>query len=198
MTKNIIWGVVAIVLIIGLVLFIQSRKGETVENGYTGTPVSGQPTTTSNTPVSTTPTTVTTAQNSVDLAENETGNFADISQATLTKSGYVVLYKTNSNGESAIIGHSDLLTAGTHSNLRIQITPIAYKQAIVAVLHQDDGDGKFEFPGADKYLVNSDATIVSDIDVVDVTGDAKEDAVLKSQVNTYLENHFNSSSTATN
>jgi hypothetical protein len=131
------------------------------------------------------------ATNRVVLAETLTGNFATIAQANLTKPGYVVIYRVNSNGESAVLGHSDLLKAGAHSNLSIQLdSPVAVRQAVVAVLHEDDGDSKFEYPDSDGYLVNAGSMLASDIDVVDVTSAEAESKVLEAQTAAFLENNF--------
>lgn len=136
-------------------------------------------------------TTVTTPSNRVVLAETVTGNFVTVTQASLTKSGYVVLYRVNSNGDSSVIGHSNLLDAGAHANLNIQLDdPIGKQQAVVAVLHEDDGDEKFEYPDADGYLVSSGNMLANDIDVVDVKAGEAESKVLEAKIATYLENNF--------
>lgn len=128
--------------------------------------------------------------NTVALGEVEGGSMITVPSATLVRSGYVVLYNINSNGESRVIGHSDLLSPSTHFNIKIQLTgPIAEKQAVVAVLHQDDGDGKFEYPESDGYLKNG-AFLVNDIDVVGIKRDDQESKVLESQVATLVENNF--------
>jgi flagellar basal body-associated protein FliL len=137
------------------------------------------------------PDTQTAATNRVVLAETLTGNFATVAQANLTKPGYVVIYRVNSNGDSSVLGHSDLLTAGAHTNISIQLdTPVAVRQAVVSVLHEDDGDSKFEYPESDGYLVNAGSMLASDIDVVDVTSAAEESKVLEAQVKAFLENNF--------
>lgn len=142
-------------------------------------------------------TTNTTPVNSVVLAETPAGNFATVAQAYLTRSGYVVFHLVNSNGDSSIIGKTDLLAAGSHANVKVQLdTPLAYKQAVVAVLHEDDGDGKFEYPESDGYLVNANGFFVSDIDVVDVSRSDAESKVLEAQVATFMENNFDTNDTS--
>ena len=127
------------------------------------------------------------ATNSVILAENETGNFATIASANFTDDGYVAVYKVNSQGETTLMGNTDLLEAGMHTNVSVQLnTVVAEGETIVAVMHQDDGDGEFEFPESDFYLGNSTSAIVSDVDVVD-TPFAEEASELQDQVETTLE-----------
>lgn len=128
----------------------------------------------------------TTPANRVVLAENETGNFANIAQATLTESGFVVVYKVNSRGETTYLGNTDTLEAGTYSDLSVQLdTVVADEETIVAVLHADNGDGEFE-AGSDAYLGNADMPVVSDVDVID-TAFENESVELQSQVEAYIE-----------
>lgn len=133
---------------------------------------------------------VPTPLNSVLLSETETGNFVTIGYANLTRPGFIAIYKVNSNSETILVGQTDLLPPTIITNLKIEInTVIAEDQTIVAVLHQDDGDGIFKFPESDPYLKNADGMIVSDVDVVDVRFE-REAKGLRDQINTYLERNF--------
>lgn len=127
--------------------------------------------------------------NSVFLYPVETGKKVTVKSATFTKPGYIVVYSVNSNSETKVIGNSELILPGTINDLDISLDVIvALKQTVVAVLHEDDGDGKFEYPGSDLYLGNPNQPIVSDVDVVDVSAE-DEDAVLQKQVEVFLENN---------
>jgi|GEM_PF-2314329 len=130
--------------------------------------------------------------NAVVLGEVEAGNLITVPRAQLEEDGYVVLYRVNSNGESDVVGHSDLLEAGNHTNISIQLEggPAVERQAIVAALHEDDGDGKFEYPEADGYLISSSGTVISDIDVVGVVRSDREGMILENQVEAYLDENF--------
>lgn len=124
---------------------------------------------------------------SVVLAENETGNFANIASVTLSDPGFVAIYKVNSNGDTSLLGNTDLLSAGTHSDISVQLgTVVAKEETIVAVLHADDGDGEFTFPESDFYLGNETSAVVSDVDVVDVDY-VDEAETLQAQVEAYIE-----------
>lgn len=131
-------------------------------------------------------------ENAVVLGEVEAGNVITVPQARLAQDGYVVLYRVNSNGESSVVGNSRLLEAGTHSNITIQLQggPAIERQAIVAALHEDDGDGKFEYPESDRYLLSSNGTVISDIDVVGVERSDREGMILENQVEAYLDANF--------
>jgi hypothetical protein len=180
--------VVAVIVVLAVIVFTgnektapnNTNKATTTQNEVATT--SGQNT---NTQATTTP------MNAVVLGEVESGSMITVSQATLTKPGYVVLYLTTSQGESSVVGNSSLLQAGTHSNIKIQLdTPAADRQAIVSVLHTDDGDGKFEYPETDSYLMNAAGIVVNDIDVVGVSRTESESQILEKQVKTYIENNF--------
>ncbi len=135
--------------------------------------------------------------NSVTLKPTETGNFASVQRATLTKPGFVVVYRVNSNSETEVVGSSELLLPGTYGDIAIQLdSVIASNQTVVAVLHEDDGDGEFKLPNTDLYLGNVGQPIVSDVDVVGVSAE-KEDAVLQNQVEAYLEKNLTTSTTVT-
>lgn len=142
-------------------------------------------------PVATTPAPTVTKTvapfNAVLLAENETGNHVTISYASLTQPGYVVIHKIDNNNNAKLVGHTDLLPTGTSYSITTQISPMAtQKTTLTATLVADNGDGVFEFPGADYYLKNSDGNIVSDVDVVDVRPE-REDVELNQTVKKYLE-----------
>ncbi len=128
------------------------------------------------------------ALNAVYLGEVESGNAVSVASATLNRPGYIVLYRINSQGDSRMLGHSDLLS-GTVFNTKVRLDQlIVDDQALVAVLHEDDGDGSFDNPG-DGYLTN-DGQLVSDIDVVGTQRNYRESTTLERQVQMYLENNF--------
>lgn len=130
------------------------------------------------------------AANRVILGEVEPGNIVTVPQAQLLKDGYVVLYKVDNRGEATLVGKTQVLGAGVHNNLKIQLSgPAVDRQAIVAVLHGDDGDEKFEYPGEDNYLLNG-GVLASDIDVVGVVRSDRESRILETQVAAFLETNF--------
>ena len=133
------------------------------------------------------------AANSVMLAENEGGNIAKISYVSLDTPGFVVIYRVKSNGDSTFLGSTDLLQAGTHTDLSVQSqSPLIEEETLVAVLHEDtDGDGRFDEDG-DLYLNASDdsnTAIVTDVDVVAVDP-TEESETLAEQVDAYIESEL--------
>jgi hypothetical protein len=109
-----------------------------------------------------------------------------VATVRLAKSGYVALYRTDSNGQTRFIGNSALLSPGAYTNIQVQITnPVARRQVVTAVLHEDDGDGRFEFPASDPYLRNG-TQLVYDEDVVDVPI-VEETGLINGTVEEHLE-----------
>ena len=107
-------------------------------------------------------------KNSVLLAENDSTNLLKIELATLNRSGYVVIYRVNNRGKSSLVGRTKLLKTGTYTDLTVQVDKlIVDSEMAVAVLHEDDGDGKFEYPESDDYILE-DGIIVSDIDFIEI------------------------------
>lgn len=188
MKNVVIAGAVIILILLGAYFFLgddtDSMDAETAVENNAADEISGNDTVNTSTQTGTT--------NSVRLAENETGNFANIASATLDRPGYVVIYKVNSNGNTTLLGSTDLLAAGSHTDMQVQLdTVVAREETIVAVLFADtDGDGEFSEGGDDGYIGNAGTAIISDVDVVDVP-QAEEQASLEAQVDAYLESSLN-------
>jgi len=181
-----------IVVLVALAVVVYFMSGEdSVDPVTDGTPESVQEQNTQASADGTkdteeSPTTSTIATNSVQLAAAETGMKAIIDSATMSQPGYIVIYRVNSQNDTKVIGNSDLLAAGTYADITIQLdSGIAKDQTIVAVLHADDGDGEFEFPGSDGYLSDANQSVYSDVDIVDVDA-ADESVELSENVAAYL------------
>ncbi len=190
MNNNALIATIVVLIIVGVGLYaiFAGKDNVDVSNVSTSTPIQTGTTPSQPTPIN---------ENSVTLGETETGNFVTVSSATLLRPGYVVIYRVNSQGTVSVIGNSDLLSTGTHTNLRLQLDSIiAKEQTVVAVLHEDDGDGEFEFPESDFYLGNANMRIANDVDVVDVSA-GNEPALLREQVVQYLEDTIGTTSTST-
>lgn len=67
----------------------------------------------------------------------------------LDKPGYVVIHKVTEEGKPGmVIGNSGLLN-GLNQNLPVTITDFSGETKLIAMLHYDDGDGTYQFPGPD-------------------------------------------------
>jgi Na+-transporting methylmalonyl-CoA/oxaloacetate decarboxylase gamma subunit len=187
MNKTLTIVVVALVVLAVLVYFMSGEDDAVNQAADETSEMTQEESTQADAAVSAeeTPTNATPA-NSVQLAAAETGMKATVDSATLSQPGYVVVYRVNSQNDTEVIGSSDLLAAGDYSDITIQLdSGIAKDQTIVAVLHADDGDGEFEFPGSDGYLNDADQSIYSDVDIVDVDV-ADESEELSENVEAFL------------
>lgn len=76
-----------------------------------------------------------------------------IEEVKLSEPGYVVIHEDDGGAPGAIIGVSDFLSAGTKKGVEIQLDRASVVgETLWAMLHGDNGDGEFEFPGADAPL----------------------------------------------
>ncbi|MFP3945966.1 MAG: plastocyanin/azurin family copper-binding protein [Archaeoglobaceae archaeon] len=82
-----------------------------------------------------------------------------IDSVYLDEPGYVVIHRDDNGSPGAVIGHSGLIS-GEQEDLEVSvsedITPTVYP-----MLHYDDGDGMYEFPG-DDGPVTVDGQVVMD------------------------------------
>jgi hypothetical protein len=62
-----------------------------------------------------------------------------------------------------VIGHSDLIQPGTHKNYSVAIDATMAGSAVFPMLHYDNGDGVYEFPGADGPAKADDKVVVGKV-----------------------------------
>lgn len=84
----------------------------------------------------------------VDEQKVENGNVV-VARVFLDKPGYVVIHKVADGKPGAVIGNSGLLNK-ENSNGNVKISGYENENELIAMLHYDDGDGNYEFPGDDK------------------------------------------------
>jgi len=83
----------------------------------------------------------------VDEQKVENDNVA-IARLFLDKPGYVVIHKVADGKPGAVIGNSGLLD-GENTNVNVEISEYENENELIAMLHYDDGDSNYEFPGDD-------------------------------------------------
>ena len=82
----------------------------------------------------------------------------------LDKPGYVVIHKSVDEKPGPVIGNSELVS-GSHSDFKVTIDETQAGEMIFAMLHYDDGDGSYEFPGDDLPVKLEDEVVVKQIDL---------------------------------
>ncbi len=91
----------------------------------------------SNSPAPTAP------SDSVAVSTQRAGNEVDIDQVKLSQPGFIEIHEVVDGKPGKIIGGSKLLPAGTRQDVIIKVAIVAGK-SYIAMLHVDDGDGKFD------------------------------------------------------
>ena len=76
-----------------------------------------------------------------------------IDALTLDKPGYVVIHKDADGKPGPVIGQSAVIDAGKHENYRVEFDASEAGAAVFPMLHYDNGDGVYEFPGPDGPVV---------------------------------------------
>ena len=87
------------------------------------------------------------------------GDTVMITLLTLDKPGYVVVHKDNEGKPGPVIGQSELIEPGTYANYPVFIDAEQAGAAVFPMLHYDNGDGVYEFPGPD-VPVTADGQVV--------------------------------------
>jgi len=94
-------------------------------------------------------TSVNAAQPSLTLEDQPRGEGVIIKSMTLDKPGFVVIHKDGGGKPGPVIGHSALISAGTHENVKVMFDSAQAGERVFPMLHYDDGDGQYKFPGPD-------------------------------------------------
>jgi len=99
--------------------------------------------------------------NSVSVPDQAGGTEIYIEKVSLEVPGYVVVHRSEDGKPGAAIGVSELLPEGEISNLIISLDEEAVEgDVLFAMLHSDDGDGEFTFPGSDVPILDDEGNIV--------------------------------------
>ncbi len=142
--KYLIIAVAAIVILGGLYLYMRNHKAAAPENTnqtsstnsntneFTGDVPNDKPDN-SGQPTSAT----------VAVSEQTPGSSITIDNAFLEKPGFIAIHEVDSKGQPGkIIGASGYLTVGPKQDLEINV-PIVAGGKYIAMLHEDNGDKKF-------------------------------------------------------
>lgn len=86
---------------------------------------------------------------SLTLEDQPRGDSVTIKSLTLDKPGFVVIHKDGGGKPGPVIANSALLAAGTHTDVKVAIDAAQAGERVFPMLHYDDGNGKYEFPGPD-------------------------------------------------
>lgn len=83
--------------------------------------------------------------NSIYVADQKPGSSLTVFQVQLEAPGFVAIHKDMNGAFGPIIGSTSLVQAGTTTQMAVSLNePIRNGQKLYAMIHQDDGDGKFD------------------------------------------------------
>jgi hypothetical protein len=104
-----------------------------------------------------------TMQAGLMLADQPAASSVVIQELTLDKPGFVVVHMEKDGKPGPVIGHSDLIVPGTYQNYSVAIDATMAGSAVFPMLHYDNGDGVYEFPGADGPAKAGDKVVVGKV-----------------------------------
>lgn len=86
--------------------------------------------------------------------------------ARLAQDGYVVLHRDDAGKPGQVVGQTDLLEAGEHEDVDIQVNQTLFSvdgasATLWAMIHFDDGDGVYVFPGPDQPVTVGDTPVMT-------------------------------------
>lgn len=87
------------------------------------------------------------------------GGQVTIDAAALDEPGYVVIHADADGSPGRVIGNSGLFS-GERRDLSIGVDAESMTPTVYAMLHYDDGDGEYEFPGDDGPVTVDGSVVV--------------------------------------
>ena len=83
--------------------------------------------------------------NAVVVTESSAGKIITVAKVKLEAPGYVVVHEGKTGSPGAILGYSKLLPEGEEMDVVVGLaSAVADGEALYAMLHLDNGDGKFD------------------------------------------------------
>ena len=87
------------------------------------------------------------------------GSKVTLESVQIDKAGYVVMHKVVDGKPGSVVGNSALFL-GKVQNLEVEVAGYEDEKELIAMLHYDNGDGVYEFPGADGPVKVNDVVVV--------------------------------------
>jgi len=92
------------------------------------------------------------------------GNQITIDSFYLDKPGYIVIHQSVDGALGPVIGNSELVS-GSHKNFQVTIDETLAGAMVFAMLHYDDGDSGYEFPGPDGAVILEGGVVMKPINL---------------------------------
>jgi len=134
----------AVIVVVAVYMLTRGRGGE------------AQPTTPVPTQVMEAP-----EDSSIDVSNQAAGASAVVDSASFVGPGYIVIHEQKGGKLGPVIGHSELYETGSYESVSVTLDrPSVSGETLYAMLHDDDGNAEYEFPGADTPTKNLAGEIV--------------------------------------
>lgn len=120
-------------------------------------------------PTVTLPPPVTEASIAVE-GQTVTGDQVVIKEVSFKDAGYVVIHLSEDGKPGKVLGNLDFYLSGVYQNLSVTVTELQEgENFLFAMVHIDDGDGTYEFPGDDIPAKVDDKIVVKPMTVTKTT-----------------------------
>lgn len=149
MKTNYIIGIIVIIVIVVGGIFLIGRDGTEGDSPLGSESEDGSPITSS------------VPANNISTIKQEAGESVTVSSVIINQSGYLVVHKaTEEDTPGEVIGNSALLPQGGSSDIKIELSEsVVDGDVLFLMLHSDDGNGIYEFPGPDTPVIYDNGSI---------------------------------------
>ena len=101
------------------------------------------------------------SKDTVSVTDYSAGETVTASNVVLSKPGYVVVHMEADGAPGAVIGNSKYLPSGESTNVAVPLSRASTGgEVLYAMLHTDNGDGTYEFPGDDLPTKDEQGNVV--------------------------------------
>jgi plastocyanin len=102
-----------------------------------------------------------TGANSVSVSNQKVDNIIIVSSARLEVAGYIAVHEDKNGAPGPVIGNSALLTTGSYNDVSVTLKRATkVGESLYAMLHKDNGDGVYKFPGDDLPVTDDAGKVV--------------------------------------
>lgn len=150
-TPKYIWIFVVLVILVAVTVLL-SRAGL----------VNMKPTTTPTAPTAPrTEEVMIVGKDAIAVTDYSAGETVTVAMVVLSKPGYVVVHADTDGAPGAVVGNSVYLPAGESSNVVVSLSRVSVGgEVLYAMLHTDDGDRIYDFPGDDLPTKDEEGNVV--------------------------------------
>lgn len=98
--------------------------------------------------------------NAVYVSDQPSGGSVVVTQSVFENGGYIVVHEDASGAPGAIVGNSEYLKSGGHSDVKISVSrSVENGERLYAMLHTDNGDQEFD-PQEDEPITDENDNVI--------------------------------------